>query len=181
MSGRRAVVKGVSEAIKKTQAAAQKKLLQARKARQGADRQSTYPAPVSKTEDKLAESLRLSGNVPGTKTTISKGMSLSESPLTKTEKDKLSRLAQKAAKTDDIKDDDIYKEYIDKLVEKYGSGVDDIADKVLRSAYSTRKSMGGSLSKKTSYKARGGKAVNKKPRGCGAAQRGYGKAMKGKK
>lgn len=39
-----------------------------------------------------------------------------------------------------------------------------------------KKKTGGSMKKKTTYK-KAGSSVGKKPRGCGAAQRGYGKAM----
>lgn len=186
-AGTRAIIEGLKGAGKsaaKKGLSDQEKLLKIRKARRKTDSQSTYPSPVSKTESKIADKLRGSGTSPGTKTTVSKGMSLEEAPLTKTEKSKIARLAEKAAKTDDIRDNDIFQDFVEKLVEKYGSGIDDIADKVLRNAFtnvsksSTRKVRGGAVSKKTTYKSQGSR-VGSKPRGCGAAQRGYGKAMMG--
>jgi len=157
------------------------KLLKIRNKRLKEDRASTVQSLPSKQERKLESQLREKGEIPGTKTTIKRGMSLEESPLTKGEKTKIQSLSKKVAKTDSYEAEEAEGELLDygeKLIEKYGSGVEDILDKEMRKNFNVKtvnKKAGGQLASNKKIK------TTKKPRGVGAAQRGYGKALARKK
>jgi len=154
------------------------KLLKLRKNRLKEDRASTVQSLPSKQEIKLESQLREKGEIPGTKTTIKRGMSLEESPLTKGEKTKIQSLSKKVATTDSSEAEDELLDYGEKLISKYGSGVEDILGKEMKKNLNVKtvnKKAGGQLASKKKTK------TTKKPRGVGAAQRGYGKALARKK
>ena len=154
------------------------KLLKIRNKRLKEDRASTVQSLPSKQERKLESQLREKGEIPGTKTTIKRGMSLEESPLTKGEKTKIQSLSKKVAKTDSPEAENDFLDYSEKLISKYGSGVEDILDKEMKKSFNVKtvnKKAGGQLAPKKKIK------TTKKPRGVGAAQGGYGKALARKK
>ncbi len=168
----------------------QEELVKLRKERAKQDRGSTYPSEISAREQELDDILLQAGKRPGTKNTISRGMSLEEAPLTKGEKTKITKLAEKLAKDNTSESEDKFMDYTEKLVEKYGSGIEDITDKAAKKAFNQNKQItknaGGKIKSK-GYKAGGkmkskgykaGGKMNKKPRGVGAATRGFGKAMR---
>ena len=168
---------GIKKAVSKSGTNSDK-LLKIRKNRLKEDRASTVQSLPSKQERKLESQLREKGEIPGTKTTIKRGMSLEESPLTKGEKTKIQSLSKKVAKTDSPEAEDDFLDYSEKLISKYGSGVEDILDKEMKKSFNVKtvnKKAGGQLAPKKKIK------TTKKPRGVGAAQRGYGKALARKK
>ena len=171
---------GIKKAASKSKTNSDK-LLEIRKNRLKEDRASTMESLPSKQELKLESQLREKGEIPGTKTTIKRGMSLEESPLTKGEKTKIQSLSKKVAKTDSYEAEEAEGELLDygeKLIEKYGSGVEDILGKEMEKSFNVKtvnKKAGGQLAPKKKIK------TTKKPRGVGAAQRGYGKALARKK
>ena len=168
---------GIKKAVSKSGTNSDK-LLKIRKNRLKEDRASTVQSLPSKQERKLESQLREKGEIPGTKTTIKRGMSLEESPLTKGEKTKIQSLSKKVAKTDSPEAENDFLDYSEKLISKYGSGVEDILDKEMRKNFNVKtvnKKAGGQLASNKKIK------TTKKPRGVGAAQRGYGKALARKK
>ena len=153
--------KSVASALKKAASKPVTKadeLLKVRKKRLAEDKASTYESLPSKKEIKLESQLREKGAIPGTKETIKRGMSLEESPLTKGEKTKLESLAKKLAKTDSSVAEDAWMDYSEKLISKYGSGVEDIVGKVMKDVSTTKKAYGG----KTVNKRAGGQLASKK-------------------
>ena len=157
----------------------QDELIKLRKARQKEDRRSTFPSPISKREEELDDILLQLGERPGTKSTITRGMSLEKSPLTKGEKEKLKKLAQKMGKDNTEASEDNFMDYTEKLVEKYGSGVEDITSRVAKEAFQANKKIGGKVVKRKA----GGKTVKRKTggsvgRGMGVALRGGGAVSK---
>ena len=106
-------------------------------------------------------------------------MSLEESPLTKGEKEKLKKLAQKMGKDNTEASEDKFTDFTEKLVEKYGSGVEDITSRVAKEAFQANKKIGGKVVKRKA----GGKTVKRNTgrsigRGMGVALRGGGAVSK---
>jgi hypothetical protein len=154
-------------------------LLKVRKKRLAEDRASTSESLPSKKERKLESQLREKGAIPGTKETIKRGMSLEESPLTKGEKTKLESLSKKLAKTDSEDAENALMDYSEKLISKYGSGVEDIVDKLMKNVFTTKKAYGGRVQNKPKKQSKSKGNVVKRSSGGSVAQRGMGATNRG--